>query len=224
MYGELVSLRRKHQNRMSVSGTIPLVNDFNTFEKFEVHWLQEWTQQVADYVLKFSREMLSINSTEKKAQYLRKFNHLINYVKSLYVESLLDKSFFLSLVLRFLKDGLPLQPKHIDQLLSISTDDNNRSMSSGNDSGDGDDDNDDDYDDNELAGKQNSWIHDVDMNHGQRLAALTLIKVFWNDLIKVDYLSKELSELLLLNYFSLKDGLHHLPLQLHMKSLGYLTA
>lgn len=201
LYGELVSLRRKHQNRMSVSGTIPLVNDFNTFEKFEVHWLQEWTQQVADYVLKFSREMLSINSTEKKAQYLRKFNHLINYVKSLYVESLLDKSFFLSLVLRFLKDGLPLQPKHIDQLLSISTDDNNRSMSSGNDSGDGDDDNDDDYDDNELAGKQNSWIHDVDMNYGQRLAALTLIKVFWNDLIKVDYLSKELSELLLLNYF-----------------------
>ncbi|RCK67620.1 Mediator of RNA polymerase II transcription subunit 12 [Candida viswanathii] len=199
LYGELISLRRKHQNRMSVSGTIPQISDFNTLEKFEIHWLQEWTQQVADYVLKFSREMAAINSIEKKAQYLRKFNYLINYVKSLYVESLLDKSFFLSLVLRFLKDGLPLQHKHVGELLSASADDSNRSMSSNNDGGDGGDDDNDDDDD--LKARQGSWLNDVEMNYGQRLAALTLIKIFWNDLIKVDYLSKELSELLLLNYF-----------------------
>ena len=118
LYGELLALRRKHQNRLS---TIPNNNsntggggggggsgnsltgmmDYNTAEKFEIHWLQEWTQQVSDYIYKFSREMNNIANLDGKNQYMGKLSYLLNYIQSLYVESLLDKSLFLSLIMKF---------------------------------------------------------------------------------------------------------------------------
>ena len=228
LYGELLALRRKHQNRLS---TIPNNNnnnnnnigssltgtmDHNTAEKFEIHWLQEWTQQITDYIYKFSREMNNVVNLDGKNQYMGKLSYLLNYIQSLYIESLLDKSLFLSLILKFLKEGLCLQPKYINGLIYASMEENL------------DDYNDDNDDDNEEEGQEDqedkgiivddnsennnktkikskkrnlAWVDEIDMNYGQRLVSLTLIKMFWNDILKFDYLSKELSELLLLNHF-----------------------
>ena len=221
LYGELLALRRKHQNRLS---TIPNNNsntggggggggsgnsltgmmDYNTAEKFEIHWLQEWTQQVSDYIYKFSREMNNIANLDGKNQYMGKLSYLLNYIQSLYVESLLDKSLFLSLIMKFLKDGLCLQSKYINGLIYSSMEENS------DDYNDDDDDDDDEEDANNAENPESTskskkrnlaWMDEIDMNYGQRLVSLTLIKMFWNDILKFDYLSKELSELLLLNYF-----------------------
>ncbi|KAG2731837.1 hypothetical protein G9P44_005424 [Scheffersomyces stipitis] len=175
LFGELVALRRKHQSRMSLNSPIPQSLDINTPEKFEIHWLQEWTQQVADYIYKFSKESSNFNTIERKQYYMNKMTYLLTYIQALYVEFLLDKSFFLALIIKFLKEGLPLDPLHVSELLSST-----RSES------------------DDLI--QESWIEDLDLNYGQRLFALTLIKIFWNDILKFDYICKELSETLLLNY------------------------
>ncbi|KAL6451802.1 SRB8 Mediator of RNA polymerase II transcription subunit 12 [Candida maltosa Xu316] len=198
LYGELITLRRKHQNRLSITNSSMRMAGTVT-EKFEIHWLQEWTQQVTDYILKFSKEMSLVGSIEKKEVYLKKFNFLLNYVKSLYIESLLDKPFFLSLILRFLKDGLPLQPKYLNDLFNATTDSNTTTTNI--EKQDTMNNNDGDEEEDEGKVKSSSWLNEIDMNYGQRLTALTLIKIFWNDLIKADYLSKELTESLLLNYF-----------------------
>ncbi|EGW35667.1 uncharacterized protein SPAPADRAFT_133266 [Spathaspora passalidarum NRRL Y-27907] len=172
LFSELLALRRKHQARLSVSGPIP-GSEFNTVEKFEIHWLQEWTQQVCDYILKFSREMVHITTPEKKEHYMNKLTYLLTYVQSLYVECLVDKTFFLSVIFKSLKDGLPLEVKHINELVFTSNDDEKLTE---------------------------TWIDEIDLNYGQRLVSLTLIKIFWKDILKTDYLCKELSELLLLNH------------------------
>lgn len=114
-------------------------------------WFQEWTQQLADYILKFAREMPLVHSAERKQAYTRKLVYLLAYTQHLYVECLVDKSTFLSLVVRFLTDGLPQSPADT-------------------------------------------------LNYGQRLVALAIIKTYWNDVLKLDYLCKELTEALLLNY------------------------
>lgn len=210
LYGELLALRRKHQNRLS---TIPNNNsntggggggggsgnsltgmmDYNTAEKFEIHWLQEWTQQVSDYIYKFSREMNNIANLDGKNQYMGKLSYLLNYIQSLYVESLLDKSLFLSLIMKFLKDGLCLQSKYINGLIYSSMEENS------DDYNDDDDDDDDEEDANNAENPESTskskkrnlaWMDEIDMNYGQRLVSLTLIKMFWNDILKFDYLSK----------------------------------
>ncbi|KAI5955313.1 SRB8 [Candida jiufengensis] len=181
MFGELSALRRKHHSRMSMSGGTPQSNDFgNSAEKFEVHWLQEWTQQVVDYVFKLSKEMATINSIEKKEQCMKKFNHTMEYIQSLYVECLLDKTIFLMLIIKPLKDGLSLDSEVVKELLKI------------------DEDKADDDEDNDF----NKMEHiKFNLNYEQRLTSLTLIKMFWNDLIKIDFVAKELSESVLLSYF-----------------------
>lgn len=118
-------------------------------------WFQEWTQQLADYILKFAREMPLVRSAERKQTYTRKLVYLLAYTQHLYIECLVDKTTFLSLVVRFLTDGLPADP--VEQ-------------------------------------------PDVALNYGQRLVALAIVKTYWNDVLKLDYLCKELTEALLLNY------------------------
>ncbi|KAK6459296.1 subunit of activation mediator subcomplex of RNA polymerase II holoenzyme [Scheffersomyces xylosifermentans] len=175
LFGELVALRRKHQSRLSLHSPIANSMDLNTPEKFEIHWLQEWTQQVSDYIYKFARESASFNTGDRKSYYISKLNYLLSYVQSLYVEFLLDKSFFLALIIKFLKDGLLLDPQHVSELISSNRADSDE-------------------------GLEDTWSEDIDLNYGQRLVALTLIKVFWKDILKYDYLCKELSETLLLNH------------------------
>ncbi|CAI5759270.1 unnamed protein product [Candida verbasci] len=161
LYGELLSSRKKHQSKFTSTESI---------EKFEIHWLQEWTQQVVDYVYKFSKESTTITTNDKKDQYMKKLSYLITYLSSLYVESLVDKSYFLTLLLKFLREGLPLSSKNVSELVNSEN-------------------------------EKQAWEDEIDLNFGQRLVAITLIKVFWNEMIKYDYLLKELGELLLLNYF-----------------------
>ncbi|KAK6463632.1 subunit of activation mediator subcomplex of RNA polymerase II holoenzyme [Scheffersomyces coipomensis] len=176
LYGELIALRRKHQARLSFAGTVSHTSEASSLEKFEDHWLQEWTQQVSDYVYRFSKEITNFSTPERKGNYMIRLRYLLTLVESLYIECLLDKNLFLSLIIKFLKEGLPLEPMHISELLSLSTNDGE-----------------------DVAVE--SWMDEVDLNYGQRLVALTLIKVFWKDILKLDYLCKELSESLLLNYY-----------------------
>lgn len=174
LYSELVTLRRKLLQKHPHS---PHPLPQSSIEFFEVQWLQEWTQQVVDYVNKFAREMTAVSSPEKKLVYSAKLAYLLNYVQTLYIENLLDRTFFLSSVLNNLREGLPLDPQHVSEMLAVSR------------SSEGDD----------LAAP--AWLNDTDMNYGLTLVALTLIKIFWKDLLKQDYLCKELSELLLLRHF-----------------------
>lgn len=174
LFSELIVLRKRHQTKLPHSNLQPMGNAGTS--SFETQWLQEWTHQLVDYVHKFSKEMSSIATQEKKLTYLTKLNYLLNYVQSLYIECLVDKSFLITSILKFLKEGLPLDQSHISDLLTSSRSEGEESPS-------------------------NNWIVDIDLNYGLRLVSITLVKMFWKDILALDYLSKELSELLLINYY-----------------------
>lgn len=173
LYSELLVLKKKYQSRLP-NNPHPVEN--TTSETFETQWLQEWTHQLVDYFYKFSKDMCNITIQEKKQVYLTKLNYLLNYVQALYIECLLDKSFFLTSILKFLKEGLPLDQSHVSELLAFSRSEGEESS-------------------------LDKWLVDIDLNYGQRLISITLVKMFWKDILELDYLSKELSELLLLNYY-----------------------
>lgn len=171
LYSELLILRKKLQSKQHTVNHVSVPSP----EILEAQWLQEWTQQVVDYTYKFAKEMLLVTSLDKKQIFTAKLNYLLTYIQTLYVESLLDKEFFLSAILRFLKEKLTLDPHSISLYLAASTDGDESST--------------------------DSYPIDVDINYGQTLVALTLIKIFWKDILKLDYLCKDLSEILLINYF-----------------------
>ena len=79
-----------------------------------------------------------------------KLSYLLNYIQSLYVESLLDKSLFLSLIMKFLKDGLCLQSKYINGLIYSSMEENS------DDYNDDDDDDDDEEDANNAENPEST--------------------------------------------------------------------
>lgn len=187
LYGELVGLRRKHQSRPE------------TLDKFEIHWLQEWTQQVSDYIYKYSKEMNMISTQDRKQQYMFKLDYLLKYVQALYIECLLDKSYFLSLILRFLRE----QATENKTETTYSTSQITHSTSPHNGGGETD-----------LSGTSNS-------TSGQSLISFTLIKIFWKDILKLDYLSKELSEALLLNHYYILKA--KLPLTLKNDTLKLIS-
>jgi len=91
LFSELLALRKKYQSRLS-NNSHPI--ECVASESFETQWLQEWTHQLVDYFYKFSKDMCSITIQEKKQAYLTKLNYLLNYLQALYIECLLDKSFF----------------------------------------------------------------------------------------------------------------------------------
>jgi mediator of RNA polymerase II transcription subunit 12 len=179
LFGELITLKKKHHSRTQINSPHPQHVNLS-WDKVEAQWFQEWTQQVVDYIYKYSKEMNTINSVERKQLYMAKYHYIFQYVESLYVECLLDKNYFLSLIFKLFKEGLPLDPLEISQILALTKLDE------------------DGYD-------IDSSFDQVDFNYGQRLTALAMVKVFWKDILKFDYLCKELSELLLLNYFFIEN-------------------
>lgn len=177
LYSELLILRKKLFSKQS---TLPTGNPASLppVELFENRWLQEWTQQVSDYIFKFAKGMDNVNTPEKQLQFSSKLNYLLSYVQTLYLEDLLDKSHFLSAVINFLRDDLPLEYSDIPNLLELSR------TEIGEDS---------------LALKK--LLQHKTVTVGQILVGLTLIKTFWKDILAQDFLCKFLSESLLLNYF-----------------------
>lgn len=169
LFSELLTLRRKHQSK---------ILDSNLPEKFELHWLQEWTQQIVGYMVKMSQDIGHIDGAVAKEYYIKKLGYLREFILSLYAETLLDKQYFLSLILKPLGDGFPIDSDTVSHLLSI------RQM--------------EDTEDYDVSIQEDLGFT---IDYGQRFAALVWVKTFWNDIIGCDYLAKELSELLLLNYF-----------------------
>lgn len=177
LYSELLLLRRKYQSKqgsMPQNGTIT----FPPLDVFEGRWLQEWTQQVADYVFKFAKEMPNVGTPEKKGPFQTKLNYLLSYVQSLYIERLIDRVFFLSSIIKFLRDDLPFETADLALLLDLSK-----------------------SEEGEEPAILTQLLKGRTVNYGQILVALTLITMFWNDLIEEDFLCKYLSESLLLNHF-----------------------
>lgn len=172
LYGESLALRKKIQLKLSQNS---FQNESTVVETHELQWIQEWTQQVVDYVYRFSREISNVSTQDKKHEVMMKLSFLLTYIESLYIECLMDRDTFLASLLKLLKEGLPLDLEHILQFLIATKSDN-------------DDDN-------------NSMNYGVLINFGQRFLALNLIQIFWLDLIKSQFICKELSEALLLNYF-----------------------
>lgn len=177
LYSELLLLRKKYQSKQSSLPQPSLVN-FPPIEVFESRWLQEWTQQVADYILKFSREMPAIGSPERKGQFQTKLNYLLAYTQALYVECLIDRVYFLTAVAKFFREYLPFEASDLALLLDLSK-----------------------AEEGEEIPLLTQLLKGRPINYGQILIALTLITMFWNDVLEEDFLCKYLSELLLLNYF-----------------------
>lgn len=177
LYSDLILLERKFQAKQNVLAPTS-VSAIPSLAAFKARWLQEWTLHVADYVLKFSREMMVVTSEEKKVAYQSKLNYLLCFVQTLYIECLMDKSTFLSSIINFLKDDLPFLPSHLPSLLELSRTE---------------------FDEENVVCEE--LLRRKPINFGQILVALTLIKIFWRDILPEDYLCKALSESLLLNYF-----------------------
>lgn len=183
LYGDALLIRKKVQ--MKINQTPNFQGNDSLLENQEIQWLQEWTQQVIDYLYRFSREFNSISNTEKKQESMAKLNYLLKYVQTLYIENLIDKDLFLTLIIRFFKDGLLLDNNSIIQLII-----NSKTGS-----------NDEDNDETASIEGYEKLTKSLDLNYGQRLVALILVKIYWLDIIKLDYLSKDLAEVLLLNYY-----------------------
>lgn len=177
LYSELLLLRKKYQSKQN-SLPQPNLVTFPPIEVFENRWLQEWTQQVADYILKFSREMPTIGSQERRGHFQTKLNYLLAYTQSLYVECLIDRVYFLTAVIKFLRENLPFDNSDLATLLDLSK-----------------------AEEGEELPILTQLLKGRPVNYGQILIALTVITMFWNDVLEEDFLCKYLSESLLLNYF-----------------------
>lgn len=188
LFGEWLSLRKKGSGKNS-SGSPSGSN--TTIAQLEVHWLQEWSEQVSDYIYKYSREMNNVLYEKKKA-YMDKLSYLLQYCQRLYIEQLVDKVFFLTTIIQYFKRCLPIDPSQIASYYASRPDSEESGDTTSNNN----------HSNSNMAGLEG----DVDLGHGQRLMALTMLKIFWNDILKHDYLCKELSELLLLNYFTVQKS------------------
>lgn len=177
LYSELLILRKKFLSKQS---SLPTGNSTSLppVELFENRWLQEWTQQVSDYIFKFAKGMDSVNTREKELHFSNKLNYLLSYVQTLYLEDLIDKTHFISSVIHFLRDDLPLDSSDVPNLLELSR------TEIGEDS----------------AVLKNLLQH-KSVTFGQILVGLTIIKTFWKDILAQDFLCKFLSESVILNYF-----------------------
>lgn len=173
LYSEQLLIRKKLQTKVNSSKISAAV------DIMEARWILEWTLHVADYLLKFSREMDSIATPERKAAYQQKLNYLLYFVKSLYIECLVDKVGFLSASINFLREDQPFLQDDLLTLLELSRIDVD----------------DDDFLTKALIAKLRP------LNYGQTLMGLTLIKTFWIDILNEDLLCKATCEGLLLNYF-----------------------
>lgn len=191
LYGDSIAIRKK-----ILLKTGQLNNDSKLVDGYELQWIQEWTQQVMDYLFKFSREFVGVSSLEKKHETLSKLNYLLRYIETLYVECLVDENIVLTSILRFFKEGLVLDPHNVMQLILKSKSESQ----------------DDEY--------SNNNIRELDINYGQRLTGLLLLKVFWNKLIQSDYICKELCEVLLLNYYFINRIPIFNPKQLKYQSIN----
>lgn len=162
LYGELLVLRKKH-----------LKNEV------EALWLQEWTQHVADHLLKKARAMPAVSLPEQKDTYTAGLNYVMLYIQALYVECLVDRLCFLAALLGFLKVFRP------ESVVGIEADEEALAQ---------------------LCARSKP-------NYGQLLVGLTVIRMFWKDILKEDHLCKALSEALLLTYYLVEKVLD-LPEQL----------
>lgn len=174
LFSESLLLRRKFQNRGQ--SPQPVLN-VATLDTLEIRWLQEWTQQIADHILKFSREMDLVDTVEKKAQFHSRLNYLISYVLTLYIECLIDRLYFLSSLMILLRDNMPFEPLDVLNLLELahSDDDEGEALQT-------------------LLGERR-------INVGQILVALLMLKIFWKDVLKDDTVCKDVAGLLLLTHF-----------------------
>lgn len=180
LFSELVLVKKKALVRQH---SLALANSSFTTrsnDALERRWLQEWTQQVADYVLKFSKEMKAVSSHELKSRFQERMNYLILYVLAMYIEELLDKTFFLTLILRLIKED------HFTGTLDILTLTELQKI-----------------DLSETSDADQKYLDVLSKQlteFGQLLIALIFIRVFWKDIIAESFLRKHLSESLLLNY------------------------
>lgn len=187
LYGDSIAIRKKVHMKVTQA---PFQGDETALlESQEIQWLQEWTQQVVDYLYRFSRDISNTSSAEKKQETMIKLNYVLKYIQALYIECLIDKDSFLSSILKFFKEGLLLDTHSVVQLLLH-----------------------DKSDSSEKA--YEASVKDLDLNYGQRLVALLAIKIFWHDIMKLDYICKELCELLLLNHYFIQKAPTFNPKQL----------
>lgn len=192
LFSELIQVKKKAQARqLSLSLTLAGTSlTSRSHEIIERRWLQEWTQQVADYILKLSKEMKGVGTHDLKNRFQERMNYLMAYVQSLYIEELLDKIFFLTLILRLLREDHSTGKLSILTIADIHKGDT-------------------------IDGNENllNILSQLSSDLGQLLIALVFIKVFWKDILAESFLCKHLGESLLLNFLIVSKipGLKHAP-------------
>lgn len=180
LYTEHSLLRKKFQSKSNTLSQQLAQSSHVLLEAVGARWLKEWTLQVADYMLKFAREMLSVNLADKRLAYQQKLGYLLAFLNTLYIEGLLDRPVFLTAIIGFLRDDLPLTIDDLPELLEVAQDDSDDSAALAN------------------------LLQRSHLNYGQLLLGVTLIRTYWLDIISEDFLCKQLSESLLLVYFLLE--------------------
>lgn len=177
LLSEFVLIRKKaHAKVVTQLHSVPSLSN----DALERRWLQEWTQQVADYILKFSKEMANLTNQDSKSRYQERLKYMMSYIQALYIEDLLDKPFFLSMIVKLIKDDHSFGQLEISDLADLA-----RSNAE------------------ELPERLTRLLKEHPPDVSQTLMSLLFVKVFWLDLVSESFLCKHLSEALLLNYFVL---------------------
>ncbi|QBM89468.1 mediator of RNA polymerase II transcription subunit 12 [Metschnikowia aff. pulcherrima] len=173
---EQVLLRKRFHSRQNLA-LLLAPSGLPNLDVIEGRWLQEWTLQVADYISKFAREMLAVTSPDKKSAYQEKLAYLLRLVQTLYIELLIDRTSFLSCIIKAFREGFAFLVEDLPELIDIL-----RAES-----------------DDDGADISQLLAHPVD--YGRLMVALTLVKTYWKDILMQDFLCKQLGEALLLMYF-----------------------
>lgn len=179
LLSELILLQKKLKSKLSShngqgqgQGLPP-----HLLGELESRLVQEWTQQVTDHVFKLTKDLHTVTSNDAKVRYQSKLNYLISYILTLYIEDLIDKVFFLSLIIKCLRELLPFKQTHLPLLIDLSRSDP-------------------DEEETVLA----ELLDGKALNPGQILIPLTIIRVFWKDILEEVSLAKTLCESLLLSF------------------------
>lgn len=177
LYSEIILMKKKSHVKNNSGSQSGIGQSVCSLQIIERRWLREWTQQVADYMLKFSREIGALTSHEAKTLYKERMDYLIAYVLAVYIEDLVDKPYFLSLVLRLLKEDHHVGSIKVSDLFELVKCEPEE-------------------EEDTVLRSLGGQSYDV----GQILLALSLVKIFWKDIMLEDFLCKHLADALLLNY------------------------
>ncbi|KAH3670286.1 hypothetical protein WICMUC_004939 [Wickerhamomyces mucosus] len=102
---ELRTLKRKPLTNSQQNVIHSTQSNFNSnLTIIEINWIQEWTQQVLEYIEKLSSDYLRFETFLKaKESWRLKINYILKFLSNLYMENLIDSEILGKWILNFIK-------------------------------------------------------------------------------------------------------------------------